>query len=344
MHFLITGHTGFKGAWLSLMLQIQGHEVSGISLDPFSDSLFNKANLSEIFLNDLRIDICDANNLRSAVTKLNPEIVIHLAAQPLVQASYTDPISTFQTNVIGTLNILEATRNLTDLKATLIVTTDKVYKNFGHLRGYTELDELGGDDPYSASKAAADIAAQSWIKNYANSPIAIARAGNVIGGGDSAINRLVPDLVSAYSNGEIPKLRNPDSVRPWQHVLDCLNGYLLLIDKMVETKIGGEWNFGPSLSEKFSVCDLVNAFANSWFDTNPDRAWEKAGSDKFPESSYLLLDSSKARRELNWTEQLDFFESVAWTVDWYKFQGEVDARHRTADQIRMYLKRLKGAK
>jgi len=192
MHYLITGHTGFKGSWLSLMLQVQGHTVSGISLDPLEKSLFNQANLGEIFENDFRIDIRNSKEFRQAVEKVEPEVIIHLAAQPLVRESYKDPIGTFETNVLGTLNLLEATKELSNLKSTLIITTDKVYKNYNHLRGYVETDELGGDDPYSASKAAADIATQSWVKSFATSPVAIARAGNVIGGGDYGFCTLCP--------------------------------------------------------------------------------------------------------------------------------------------------------
>jgi CDP-glucose 4,6-dehydratase len=173
-----------------------------------------------MFENDFRIEIRNSMELTQAIEKIEPEVIIHLAAQPLVRESYKDPVGTFETNVLGTLNLLEATKELKSLKATLIITTDKVYKNKNHLRGYVETDELGGDDPYSASKAAADIAAQSWVKSFATSPVAIARAGNVIGGGDWATDRIVPDLVNAYTSNQRPTLRYPDAIRPWQHVLD----------------------------------------------------------------------------------------------------------------------------
>jgi CDP-glucose 4,6-dehydratase len=264
MHYLITGHTGFKGSWLALMLEMQGHTVSGIALDPPAKSLFNQAELSPIFKHDLRLDIRDRAAMKQAVEMIDPEVIIHLAAQPLVRESYRIPVETFDTNVLGTLNILEATRELKHLKAALIITTDKVYKNHNHLRGYVETDELGGDDPYSASKAAADIAAQSWIKSFAKVPMAIARAGNVIGGGDWAQDRIIPDLVNAYSSGILPTLRYPNAIRPWQHVLDCLNGYLKLINHQLSSGVGGEWNFGPDLAEKHSVGDLVTTFAEKW--------------------------------------------------------------------------------
>jgi CDP-glucose 4,6-dehydratase len=205
---------------------MQGHTVSGISLDPDSKSVYVDARLSSIFSNDLRVDIRNRDSLRRAVEKISPDVIIHLAAQPLVLYSYLHPQETFDTNVMGTINLLETTRTLKDLRAVLIVTTDKVYRNRNHLRGYVEADELGGIDPYSASKAAADIAAQSWIESCAEIPITIARAGNVIGGGDWASDRIIPDLVRAYSANRKPVIRFPHAIRPWQHVLDCLNGYL----------------------------------------------------------------------------------------------------------------------
>ena len=320
MHYLITGHTGFKGSWLSLMLQMQGHEVSGISLNPPQKSLFAQAELEGTFKHDFRLDIRNKEDLTKAIHTTNPDIIVHLAAQPLVRESYKHPVETFETNVIGTLNVLEATKELKNLQASLIITTDKVYKNHNHLRGYIETDELGGDDPYSASKAAADIAAQSWIKSFATAPMAIARAGNVIGGGDWAKDRIIPDLVSAYSNGQLPSLRYPDAIRPWQHVLDCLNGYLKLIDYMLETKMGGEWNFGPDHKQKHSVGDLTLAVANEYNIT--DQAWNLVDANPPHESGYLLLDSSKARHELAWVDLLDFQNTIKWTINWYKSSTE----------------------
>jgi len=334
MHYLVTGHTGFKGSWLSLMLQAQGHTVSGISLDPPKKSLFNQANLSDIFQNDLRIDIRNSAELSRAVTKIDPEVIIHLAAQPLVRESYLDPVGTFETNVLGTLNLLEATKILTSLRATLVITTDKVYKNHNHLRGYVETDELGGDDPYSASKAAADIATQSWVKSFATTPVAIARAGNVIGGGDWATDRIIPDLVNAYSSNQIPTLRYPQAIRPWQHVLDCLNGYLMLIDSMVRDGVAGEWNFGPDHNEKHSVLELVNAFGAS-FSISYDRWMHFTGPPQH-ESANLLLNSQKARGFLNWKDLLSFDESVLWTSNWYREFSLNPPKDVTLRQISTY--------
>ena len=336
MHYLITGHNGFKGSWLSLMLHLQGHAVSGISLEPEELSLFRQSNLKEILLHDMHIDIRNPIDLRKAVQKINPEIIIHLAAQPLVRESYKNTIGTFKTNVIGTLNLLESTKALGDLKATLIITTDKVYKNFNHTRGYTELDALGGDDPYSASKAAADIAAQSWISCFATSPTSIARAGNVIGGGDWAPDRIIPDIVNAYSQGRIPTLRYPSAVRPWQHVLDCLNGYLTLVNQMLSTGISGEWNFGPSFNEKHTVSSLVETFANVWGVDKSKNAWNLESLEQPKESGCLLLDSTKSFNSLGWKDVLTFDECIKFTVEWYKKYQVIDPQELMKEQINLF--------
>jgi CDP-glucose 4,6-dehydratase len=334
MHYLITGHTGFKGSWLSLVLEMQGHTVSGISLDPLEKSLFNQAGLQQIFKHDIRIDIRDGVAIKEAVERINPEVIIHLAAQPLVRESYRIPVETFEINVLGTLNILEATKKLKNLKAALIITTDKVYKNHNHLRGYIETDELGGNDPYSASKAAADVATQSWVKSFGTVPIAIARAGNVIGGGDWAQDRIITDLVGAYSDGELPTLRYPGAIRPWQHVLDCLSGYLALVEKQISEGFTGEWNFGPELVEKHTVEDLVETFASAW--GIKGSSWKKAEGTHPHEAGYLLLDSSKSRDKLGFRDKLDFATSVAWTANWFKALESSSARSICEDQIKNF--------
>ncbi len=335
MHYLITGHTGFKGSWLALMLEMQGHTVSGIALDPPEKSLFNQAELSPIFKHDLRLDIRDRIAIKHAIEMIDPEVLIHLAAQPIVRESYRKPVETFDINVVGTLNVLEATRELKNLKAALIITTDKVYKNHNYLRGYVETDELGGDDPYSASKAAADIAAQSWIRSFAKVPMAIARAGNVIGGGDQAQDRIIPDLVNAYSSGNLPTLRYPDAIRPWQHVLDCLNGYLKLVEYQLSHGVSGEWNFGPTLSEKRSVGELVIAFAKSW--GLEEKRWNMEIIEQPFETGYLLLDSSKARKELQWVDKLNFDNTVRWTANWYINPMKISSRELCASQIEIFM-------
>jgi CDP-glucose 4,6-dehydratase len=319
------------------MLQLQGHTVSGISLDPMEKSLFNQARLSDIFENDFRIDIRNSAELSRAVMVVKPDVIIHLAAQPLVRESYRDPVGTFESNVLGTLNLLEATKELADLKATLVITTDKVYKNFNRLRGYVESDELGGIDPYSASKAAADIATQSWVKSFATTPVAVARAGNVIGGGDWAADRIIPDLVNAYSSNQLPTLRYPDAIRPWQHVLDCLNGYQKLINKMLTDEISGEWNFGPSLHEKHSVVELVETFAKSWGIVSNEKTWKLENVEQPHEAGYLLLDSSKSRLKLDWEDKLDFGSSINLTASWFKQSQTQKPLEITVNQIEEYL-------
>ena len=332
MRYLVTGHTGFKGSWLALWLSEQGHSVSGISLNPDTESLFNQANVKNFLDQDFRLDIRDRDLLTAAVREINPEVIIHLAAQPLVRYSYKYPVETFQTNVIGTLNLLEATKKLDSLRATLIITTDKVYKNLGHLDGYVETDPLGGEDPYSASKAAADLASQSWISSFGVSKVAIARAGNVIGGGDWAADRLIPDLVRAYSQQKSPLIRNPKSIRPWQHVLDCLNGYLLLIDSMLEHGTAGEWNFGPNHLEHHDVSEVIGIFAKHY--GTKVSPWTQDVNPNPSEAGFLLLNSTKSRTLLNWRDMLLFEESLAWTANWYRRWQEIGAREATLAQIR----------
>jgi CDP-glucose 4,6-dehydratase len=246
-------------------------------------------------------------------------------------------VGTFETNVLGTLNLLEATKELAKLKATLIITTDKVYKNKNHLRGYIESDELGGEDPYSASKASADIATQSWVKSFSKTPVAIARAGNVIGGGDWATDRIVPDLVNAYSSNQVPTLRYPGAIRPWQHVMDCLNGYQELVNKMLSDGTSGEWNFGPSFDDKHSVVELVEAFAKSWGINGDQQVWNLEQTEQPHEAGYLLLDSGKAREKLNWHDNLNFAASIDLTVSWFKQTQTENPLEVTIKQIEEFL-------
>ena len=319
MHFLITGHTGFKGAWLSLILRQQGHLVSGISLETEVGSLFERAEIGKFLENDIRCDIRESTKLSGYFKEVNPEVVIHLAAQALVRESYKNPIDTFETNVIGTLNVLKASQQISDLKAQLIITTDKVYKNISKTAGYLETDALGGQDPYSASKAMADIAAQSWISSFKNPPTVIARAGNVIGGGDVCADRLIPDLISSYSSGLVPKLRAPNSVRPWQHVLDCLNGYLRLVDAVIQKNADGAWNFGPDEKQSKTVADVANIAGAVW---GVEKSWENDLGNHPHEATMLMLNSNKARADLGWSDKLSFEESVKWTINWYKNVNE----------------------
>lgn len=332
MKVLLTGHTGFKGSWLTLMLKAKGHDVYGISLDPESDSLFNQATVSRYLQKDCRIDIRDQKNLKSEIESVDPDVIIHLAAQSLVTESYINPVFTFETNILGTVNVLESTRRLKNLRATLIITTDKVYKNKGQSHGYKESDELGGNDPYSASKAAADLLTQSWRNSFGVSPISIARGGNVIGGGDWSRDRLIPDIVRAIHNSTELILRYPDSIRPWQHVLDCLNGYLTLIEYQISHGIQGEWNFGPAEGETLDVKGLVEKFCQELSGPIPVTTIKAANE----EAHILRLDSSASRQKLEWAEKLDIEQTIKWTADWYR---NMDDKNFSMSQVENFLAR-----
>ena len=315
MHFFVTGHTGFKGSWLIQLLLAKGYKVSGYSLDPLPGSLFEICNLAKHCVNDYRHDIRDFHRVVTAIKECEPDVVIHMAAQPLVRESYRNPVETFETNVDGTLNLLRACQEIDSIRAQLIVTTDKVYKNKNQKTGYKEDDELGGQDPYSASKSMADILTQSWISSVKCAPTAIARAGNVIGGGDVSVDRLIPDLINAYKNEEIPKLRFPGAVRPWQYVLDCLNGYLKLVEYLLSGGKDPLWNFGPKADEFKEVSEVAEIVARRW---DAKTAWEYDQVENPHEANLLSLDSSKAREILGWEAKYDFKTSVALTSKWYE--------------------------
>ena len=314
MHYLITGHTGFKGAWLAMWLAGEGHQVSGLSLYPIPGALFEQANVSSLMAHDIRGDIRELEVVQNALQTTKPDVVFHLAAQPLVRESYQDPRGTIETNVIGTMNLLSAVAETPSVKAHVVITTDKVYKNIDQIWGYKEIDPLGGDDPYSASKAMADILTQSWIKSFGGPPTAIARAGNVIGGGDVSKDRLFPDLLNGYLSGQAPVLRYPGAVRPWQHVLDCLNGYIKLSEALLNGNGKGEWNFGPETSSFVNVGDVATYVQEIIGEGAPN--WTTTGEPLPHEANLLALDARKAELELNWHNKLTFKESLKWTVDW----------------------------
>jgi CDP-glucose 4,6-dehydratase len=314
MHFLITGHTGFKGSWLSLLLSQRGHQVSGISLEPEAGSLFERANLNELFEHHLFIDIRNTRLLNQAIEKIKPDVVIHMAAQSIVQIGYSNPAETFEVNINGTLNVLKSTSKVKDVKSQIIVTTDKVYKSKSEKLPYTEKDPLGGDDPYSASKSIADLMTQKWVENVSSPRTAIVRAGNVIGGGDISSFRLLPNLLDAYEENRSPKLRYPTAVRPWQHVLDCLNGYLSLLDLNGVLK-SGVWNFGPQNFMEYPVFRIAEMIQSAYMS---DKRWQTESDAQLVEAMNLTLDSTKARKELGWVEKLPMEESVAWVVNWHQ--------------------------
>ena len=312
MHVLVTGHTGFKGAWLTLMLNQAGHRVSGLALDPEPGALFETANVHELTEHDIRGDIRDASVVQHALAATQPDAVMHLAAQPLVRESYADPRWTMETNVMGTLNVLEAVSRTPSVRAHLVITTDKVYRNVRQVAGYVEPDPLGGHDPYSASKAMADLLVQSWTASFPGCTTAIARAGNVIGGGDVAKDRLLPDLMRAFASGVPAEIRYPQAVRPWQHVLDCLNGYLKLLDALLAGRGAGEWNFGPGPESFVTVGAIADLAAQLW---GPEAAWTTPRGDHPHEAELLALDATKARTELGWDDQLTHEQAVKWTID-----------------------------
>lgn len=316
MHFLVTGHTGFKGAWLTLMLTSSGHSVSGFSLNPVPGSLFERAGVSAFLESDIRGDIRNFDTLSSSVASIRPDAVFHLAAQPLVRESYLLPRDTIETNVIGTMNVIDAARATDSVSGMVVITTDKVYRNVNQLAGYVESDALGGHDPYSASKAMADILTQSWIASFPSFPISIARAGNVIGGGDICKDRLLPDLIAGFTSDSIVQIRYPDAVRPWQHVLDCLNGYRMLMDRTLANSLPYiDWNFGPGPASFKTVAEVANLAADCW---GPSAKWEKTGGEHPHEAGLLALDADRAHTELGWQDRLDFESAVDWTVAWYR--------------------------
>jgi CDP-glucose 4,6-dehydratase len=336
MHYLITGHTGFKGTWLAAMLLEMGHEISGVALEPENGGIFSQSNFSNRLLNDIRQDIRDFDALDRIVKSIRPDVIVHLAAQPLVRRSYLDPVTTFETNVNGTLNLLRSISTSDSVKASLIITTDKVYRNTGQASGYRETDPLGGDDPYSASKSMADLLTQAWVKSFPGAPIAIARAGNVIGGGDVSEDRLLPDALRAFDSNKPLTLRYPDAVRPWQHVMDCLEGYILLIEKLLDGKGVSEWNFGPGIESFVSVKNVIDIAQAKW--GNPSSVLISTAQD-LHEANLLALDSTKAETHLNWRNKLNFSQAVEWTLDWEQAtRSGQDAFQVTVDQIRKFKK------
>ena len=335
---LLTGHTGFKGSWLLLLLESLGAKVTGISLAPEGDSLFDQIGGADRCVHIVS-DIRDEAAMRSIVAAAKPEIIVHLAAQPLVRRSYVDPLETIGTNVLGTAAVLDAARDLGGLRAIVSVTTDKCYANDGRSAGYRESDRLGGHDPYSNSKACAELVTQCFRDSFFAARgigVASARAGNVIGGGDYAADRLIPDAVRALSAGRKPELRNPAAVRPWQHVLEPLSGYLLLAEKLAgyaKTFAKG-WNFGPSSEDVASVATVVGQLARHWGQSGD---FSLQAGEHPHEAELLTLDSSMAIRELRWAPRLSLGSAVDWTAEWYRAQlAGGDAARLCLDQIRRY--------
>jgi CDP-glucose 4,6-dehydratase len=335
----LTGHTGFKGGWMGLWLSKLGAKVHGYSLEaPTSPNFFTESRLQEHVINSVHGDIRDLESLLKAVKFAKPSIVIHMAAQSLVCESYNIPVDTFTTNVIGTVNVLEAVRKTETVEAVVNITTDKCYENREWLWPYRENDRLGGHDPYSSSKACAEIAAVAYRDSYLKNvgvKLASARAGNVIGGGDWASDRLIPDFLRAIEAEEILQVRSPNAVRPWQHVLEPLAGYLTLAEKLVTEgdQFADAWNFGPEESDSKTVSWVVNHLCKKI----PNARWELASEPKLHEAGLLKLDSSKAKSTLGWRPRWALEVALDKTIDWHHMrkQGR-DMAEFSIEQISEY--------
>ena len=332
----LTGHTGFKGAWAALLLRRLGASVYGYALPPTHPSSLFVAARVDSDIKQRFADIRDLAVLQHALSEAEPDIIIHMAAQALVRPSYAEPVGTFATNVMGTVHVLEAARRVTGIKAILIVTSDKCYENTGAGAALGEDDRLGGNDPYSNSKACAELVTHSYRQSFFagsdSARIATGRAGNVFGGGDFAQDRLVPDAMQAFIDGRALRIRNPNSIRPWQHALDPVLGYLRLAERLAnDDGLAGGWNFGPAAASEVPVRAVVDQLIELW---GEGARWEADAGPHPREAAYLTLDCSKAREQLGWAPRLDLEEGLRLTVEWYKALREGrDLRRFSLDQL-----------
>ena len=338
----ITGHTGFKGTWLCIILNYLNSNIYGYSLSPEKNSLFNKSKIIKNLSSNTYADINNISELKKKIRLSKPEIIFHLAAQPLVIDSYKEPLKTFNTNIMGTGNLLECLRNTKSVKSVVIITTDKVYRIKKKNKNYKELDELGGFDPYSMSKVGAEILTDSYIKSFfknskLQNKVSTVRAGNVIGGGDFSKNRLVPDIINSINNKNKLKIRNPNHIRPWQHVLDPLIGYLILAKKQYKNNINNDrehaWNFGPNKDSFKKVIDVVKYIQQI---ENFNYIFIK--NKKFHETNTLKLNSDKAKKKLNWSCQWSLLETLKKTIEWNEITKKgVSAKNICEQQFLMYI-------
>jgi len=346
---IVTGHTGFKGSWLSLWLINLGAKVVGVSNDVISNpSNYLASGVSDL-IDDNRVDVRDSDAVKQLVERVQPDYIFHLAAQALVRPSYENPLETMTINAIGSANVLDSLRSLDKKVVVVMITSDKAYDNVEWVWGYRETDRLGGKDPYSASKGMAELAIHSYIKSFFYGPdsnvrVGIARAGNVIGGGDWAVDRVVPDCMKAWSSDMTVDIRSPQATRPWQHVLEPLSGYLCLASSLYKSnKYHGEaYNFGPSADENYPVSKLINEMSKYWNKIK----WEDVsfGAKHVHEAGLLKLNCDKALSQLNWHSTLTFEETVRLTVEWYKkyYQNPNQSMHKlTIEQIEFYTKSAK---
>lgn len=338
----LTGHTGFKGGWLSLWLQSLGAKVTGFALEPStSPCLFEVAQVGK-GMTSIIGDVRDGRILSRALQAAEAEIVVHMAAQPLVRHSYSHPVETYQTNVMGTVNILESVRASTSVKAVVVVTSDKCYENREWAWGYRESEPMGGHDPYSNSKGCAELVTAAYRASFFTDTVAVAtgRAGNVIGGGDWAADRLVPDIIRSVANGQAVRIRNPDAIRPWQHVLEPLNGYLTLAEQLVTngSKYAEGWNFGPGDDDTQPVNWIVEKLCAAWGD---GASWQIDGVKGPHEAHYLKLDCSKARTYLKWRPAMRLETGIEKIVQWHKAHRSGDNMHDfTMQQIAEYQREI----
>lgn len=343
---LVTGHTGFKGSWLSIWLHELGAEVVGIGLEPFSEKdNFVLSGIGEKIKADIRADIRDCKRMKEIFREYQPEIVFHLAAQSLVRLSYDIPVETYETNVMGTINIMEAIRGTDSVKVAVMITTDKCYENKEQIWGYRENEPMGGYDPYSSSKGAAEIAISSWRRSFFNPndygkrhhvSIASVRAGNVIGGGDWALDRIIPDCIKAIETGKPIAIRNRTAVRPWQHVLEPLSGYMLLASKMWEesTKYCEGWNFGPRSESIATVWDVASKLISNY---GKGELKDMSDPNAVHEANLLMLDISKAKFKLGWEPRMNIDQCAALVADWYMRYKTEDVYSLCVEEINKYL-------
>lgn len=342
---LVTGHTGFKGSWLSIWLHELGAEVIGVANEPFSErDNFVLSGIGNKIRADIRADIRDGERMKSIFEEYQPEIIFHLAAQPLVRLSYDIPVETYETNVMGTINIMEAVRCIDSIKVAVMITTDKCYENREQIWGYRENEPMGGYDPYSSSKGAAEIAISSWRSSFFNpkefekhgKSIASVRAGNVIGGGDWALDRIIPDCIKSLEAANDIDIRNPKAIRPWQHVLEPLGGYLLLASEMWKdpVKYSEGWNFGPRSESITTVWDVATKVIENY---GSGKLRDLSDSKALHEASLLMLDISKVRFLLGWEPRMNIEQCIALTVDWYKRYRFMDVYQLCVEQIETYL-------
>lgn len=342
---LVTGHTGFKGSWLSIWLHELGAEVIGVAQDPFTErDNFVLSGIRQRIKADIRADIRDGERMKEIFHQYQPEIVFHLAAQPLVRLSYDIPVETYQTSVMGSINILEAIRATDSVKVGVMITTDKCYENREQIWGYRENEPMGGYDPYSSSKGAAEIAIASWRRSFFNpndyekhgKSIASVRAGNVIGGGDWALDRIIPDCIKALEAGKPIEIRSPKAIRPWQHVLEPLSGYMLLVQKMWDepVKYCEGWNFGPKAESITNVWDVASMVIENY---GSGELKDLSDPNALHEAKLLMLDISKAKFQLGWEPRMSLDKCIQLVVDWYKRYKEEDAYTLCVEHIEKYL-------